>query len=133
MASRKAAGPRRPLTVVAGAVVVLALLHDLDHLRQGRELPLALNLIGIFGTLGALGVFFWVLRSRSETAARAAELFGALTVIGLVAVHLLPRWSLISDPYAQANVDWLSWLSLVTFLGAGAALAAIAWARARAG
>lgn len=91
---------------------------------------MALNLIGVLGTLGAVGIFFWVL-GGGEIAARAAAAFGVLTATGLVAVHLLPRWSLISDPYAEANVDGLSWLSLVAFLGAGAALAAVAFRRAR--
>jgi len=47
-------------------------------------------------------------------AAVVAAASGLLSAIGLVAIHLLPRWSaFLSDPYARApNLDWLSWAIL---------------------
>lgn len=116
----------RPLVLAAGGLLALTVLHDLDHLRQGRELPLALNLIGALATLGAVGVFLWSGRRDDKNVARAAEAFGFTTAVGLVVVHVLPHWSVISDPYGEAGVDALSWLSLVAFITGGIALGVVA-------
>lgn len=125
-------GPARPLWLAAMAVVILTLLHDLDHLRQGRELPGALNLIGAIGTISSIVILVWVGR-RGALAAQGAGLFGAATAFGLIAIHVVPRWSFISDPYAEAHVDIWSWLGLAALIAAGIALAAVSWSRIRSG
>ena len=116
----------RALVLAAGTLLALTVLHDLDHLRQGRSLPLALNLIGAFGTAGALGVFLWALRRTDDNLRRVAGAFGVTTAVGLVIIHVLPHWSIISDPYGEAGVDWLSWVSLAAFILGGIALAMVA-------
>lgn len=112
----------RRLVLAAGGLLALTVLHDLDHLRQGRELPLTLNLIGVLATLGAVSVFLWSWRRDDDKLARVAEIFGFTTALGLVAIHVLPRWTVISDPYGEAGVDAWSWLSLAAFIAAGVAL-----------
>ena len=129
MASR-GNGPARSLVLAAAAVVLLTLLHDLDHLRQGRELPGALDLIGAIGTTASVVIFVWVWRGGA-LAARGAALFGIATAIGLVSIHVLPRWSLISDPYSEARVDAWSWMGLAALIAAGVTLAAMSWSRVR--
>lgn len=116
----------RPLVLAAGSLLALTVLHDLDHLRQGRELPLGLNLIGALATLAAIGVFLWTTRRDDENVARVAEVFGFTTALGLVVVHVLPHWTVISDPYGEAGVDALSWLSLAAFVTGGIALTVVA-------
>lgn len=116
----------RPLVLAAGGVLALTVLHDLDHLRQGRDLPLALDLIGGAATLGAVGIFLWSARRANENVARVAEVFGFTTAVGLVVVHVLPHWSLISDPYDESGVDALSWLSLMAFIAGGIILGVVA-------
>lgn len=112
--------------LAAGGLLALTVLHDLDHLRQGRELPLALNLIGALATLGAVGIFLWSARRNDQNVARVAEVFGFTTALGLVVVHVVPHWSVISDPYGEAGVDALSWLSLGAFITGGIALGVVA-------
>lgn len=128
----RSGGAARPLWLAAAVVVLLTLLHDLDHLRQGRDLPGALDLIGAAGTTASIVVFVWVAR-RGALAALAAALFGAVTTVGLVAIHVVPRWSFFSDPYAAADVDAWSWIGLAALIAAGAALAAVGWSRTRSG
>lgn len=117
----------RALVVAAGTLLALTVLHDLDHVRQGRSLPLALNAIGAFGTLGAAALLLWTLRRSDEKVRRAAGAFGVATALGLVIIHVLPHWSAISDPYGEAGVDWLSWISLATFIAGGVVLAMVAY------
>ena len=117
----------RALVLAAGALLALTVLHDLDHMRQGRSLPLALNLIGAFGTLGAFGLFAWTLRRGDENVRRVAGAFGLMTALGLVIIHVLPEWSVISDPYGKAGVDLLSWASLVAFIAGGVVLAVVGY------
>ena len=126
----RANGPARPLWLAAMAVVILTVLHDLDHLRQGRELPGALNLIGALGTISSIVILVWVAR-RGAQAAQGAGLFGAATAAGLIAIHVVPRWSFISDPYPEAHVDIWSWIGLVALIAAGVALSAVSWSRIR--
>lgn len=121
------AGGRRSsaLVLAAGGLLALTLLHDLDHVRQGRDLPLELEVVGALGTAGALGVFLWTLR-RSKSSARVAVAFGLMTAVGLLMIHVLPRWSAISDPYGEAGVDALSWASLAAFITSGVVLSVVA-------
>jgi hypothetical protein len=116
----------RALVLATGGLLALTVLHDLDHLRQGRDLPLGLQLIGAFGTLGATGLFLWSLWN-AKTSARVAVAFGLMTSLGLLVIHVLPRWSRISDPYGEAGVDALSWLSLVAFMISGVVLSVVAY------
>jgi hypothetical protein len=46
--------------------------------------------------------------------------------VGIAAVHLLPRWGALSDPYAAAHVDALSWALAVVPVLAAALLAVVA-------
>lgn len=76
--ARGAGGGSRPLRLAIGSVVILALLHDLDHLRQGRELPAILDLTGVMATAASFALLVWVWR-RGVLAARAASSFGVAT------------------------------------------------------
>lgn len=123
---RDRSGWTRPLVLAAGGLLALTVLHDLDHLRQGRDLPLTLDLIGASATLGAAGIFWWARRRDGANAARVAEVFGFTTALGLVLVHVLPYRTVTSDPYGKAGVDALSWLSLAAFITSGVVLGVVA-------
>lgn len=127
MALRSGSGGSRALVLAAGALLALTVLHDLDHVRQGRSLPTALNAIGALGTLGAVGLLLWTLRRSDENVRRVAGAFGVTTALGLVIIHVLPHWSVISDPYGEAGVDWVSWVSLAAFIFGGVGLAIVAY------
>jgi hypothetical protein len=61
-------------------------------------------------------------------AAISAAVYGFLSAVGLVAVHLLPRWSsFLSDPYAKApGLDWLSWTIVYLQVVMGLLMAGVA-------
>jgi hypothetical protein len=51
----------------------------------------------------------------------AAVVVGFGNVVGIALVHIAPHWGPLSDPYAAAHVDWLSWtvisaMMLVAFM-----------------
>ncbi len=105
---------RRLLAANAALAAVLA-GHIADHvLRQPAEEQLGL-LASLPGLLGAAAVFVLlglVARGVSIAPALAAGL-GLLTALGFVAVHLLPHWSMFSDPYADRYLDAGSWIEML--------------------
>ena len=120
----------RPLLVTSAVLFGMTVLHDLDHVRQGRPLPTVLTVVGFIGLLGAGLCVFLALR-RNPVAAPAAALIGLGSVAGLIAVHLLPSWSILSDPYHEANVDALSWTNLALLILAALAVGAAGLQAAR--
>ena len=112
-----------PLTFAA---FVMDLLHDLDHIRRHNYSPVAVRSLGFFAlAAGILAVTLAM--SRSRFAVPFACLYGLVSGVGLFAVHVLPHWSLFSDPLTTYHVDALSWtivgvtivVDLALGLGAG--------------
>jgi hypothetical protein len=109
-------------------LLVLALLvaHVLDHsLNQpSRDLPASSGFVGIAGFLLVAASTQLAVR-RNRHAAVAAAAAGTLTAIGVIAVHLLPRWwGFVSDPFWDFDANALSWVILIALLGAALLLAA---------
>lgn len=92
-------------------LVALLVLHDLDHVRQGRTVGGSVIAVGVVGALGALASLILALVPH-PLAPFASFLVGTGTAIGFAAAHVLPHWSVISDPYPGLGVDAASWLSL---------------------
>ena len=103
----------RLAAVAYGAAVVV---HVADHVRRGLDASPAVVLMlgGVAFALQAWAVGL-VLTGRPN-AARVAFAVALPNALGVVAVHLLPRWSGLSEPLA----------------GAGAAPGATAWSVATA-
>src|SRR5690348_13913457 len=94
---------------LAIAYLVMDLVHFGDHIRQGRTLTPAVYSLGTIGLVAILAAVV-LLMSRYRYAPLLASAVGFATAIGLVAVHLAPRWSsLLSDSYQVLSLDWLSW------------------------
>lgn len=110
--------------VALGAGIILltaTVLHILDHVRQGRPLPGVLSLVGATGLV--LAVVSILLALRHHPLVRKVNLVvGFGTVAGLAAVHVLPHWSVFSDPYPEVHVDGLAWTSLIALMVAAGAL-----------
>lgn len=117
------------LTAVAYAVTIAA--HFADHLRRGVDAsPKAVV---------ALGTLALVLQVAAIAAALAGHRLAALLAVavalpdavGVVAVHLLPRWSALSDafpgPDAAPGVTAFSWVTAVAEVAAGLAFAYAGW------
>lgn len=122
----------RPLLITSAALLVMTVLHDLDHARQGRPLPTEITALGVIGLAGA-GVCLFLAFRRHPLSAPAAAAIGISSVLGLIAVHLLPSWSIFSDPYHEVGVDALSWanLALLMLAALGVGVAGVRALRSR--
>ncbi|MFN2464803.1 MAG: hypothetical protein ABR598_00885 [Candidatus Dormibacteria bacterium] len=109
------------LPTAAAAYVVLNLFHVADHVRQGRVLSPGVTYPGTAVLIVAVALTVLAFR-RSRVAAPLAVAFGAVTAIGLVAVHLVPAWGTFSDSYLPLRLDAVSWLSVLALLAAGVAV-----------
>ena len=128
------AEPANRLVWPALALTAATWLHDLDHVRQVREVegPVALiGLLGVVSTLLALGLAI----ARHPLAPLAAIVVGFGTVVGFVGVHVLPDWGSLSDGYPDLPVDGISWTAAIVpiFIGLWVGIAGLRAARERTG
>lgn len=114
------------MTVLAGALFVLTVVHDLDHVRQGRTLGTELYVVAALALAWLAGVFF-LARRRHALTSWAALLMGLSTVVGVAGVHVAPHRSWFSDPYPATHADLLSWSIIAGMMALGALLAAAGW------
>ena len=108
-------------------VLGLLVLHTLDHavVQDSRVLPGSSSLVGAIGFALTAGST-WLALQRSPFAPQVSAVVGALTALGIVAVHLLPSWwTWVSDPYWDFNAGFLSWLSLIALLASSLYLTAV--------
>lgn len=114
--------------LVAADLVLVALLaiHTLDHvLRQSATVPAATAAAGTAGFAAALAALG--LAALGHRWAPAVSAFvGLVTAAGFVALHVLPEWSAFSQPYADIDVDALSWVAMAVPALAGAGVGALA-------
>jgi hypothetical protein len=99
-------------------VVAAHLLHDADHLRQGRSASAAVAVTAVLAWVATIVLVILVAR-RHRLAPLYAATFGATFSLGFVLVHALPHWSVFSDSYGDANADALSWLLAAIPFAAG--------------
>ena len=87
-------------------------LHTADHLRRGIDVVTTEVLwLGNLSTAAGIVVIVMVF-TRHRLAPTAAVLLGFPVAIGVAAVHLLPRWSTLSDAFPGAHgtgVTPMSW------------------------
>jgi len=96
----------------------MILVHDLDHVRQGRALKSELYGVGAIALVTA--IISLVLAAREHWLAPAAVVVvGFGNVVGVALVHVVPHWGPLSDPYAASHVDWFSWAVIVTMMLVG--------------
>ena len=108
-------------------VLGLLVLHTIDHGvgQEARELPGSSSLVGVSGFV-IIAISSWLALQRSRHAADAAIIVGAVTTLGVAAVHLLPSWwGWVSDPYWDFDASFLSWLSLFALMAAALGLTAL--------
>jgi len=124
----------RPLVGASLLLLVLLVGHDLDHAfnQPSRDLDAAVSAVGIVGLVSA-GVMLALALARRPEAGLAAVAVGFGTVLGLVAVHLVPEWGAASDPYPDLDLNALSWLLVALPMAAAAWLGALGLRKLRAG
>jgi hypothetical protein len=116
---------RDPLLLVSAALVVVNALHGVDHVRQGLgRLTFEVMAGGLGLLLLALVPLALTLRGH-RLAPLAAAVVGLWTVFAVAASHLAPHWSALSDPYADNDLDVVSWSLMLAVIAVAAVLGAI--------
>ncbi len=106
------AAPANRLVWPNVALTAAVWLHDLDHVRQVREVEGPVALIGLLGVVTTL-LSLSLAIARHSLAPLASIVVGFGTVIGFVAVHVVPDWGPLSDGYPDISVDAISWVAAV--------------------
>jgi hypothetical protein len=115
---------RRPdtLSLAAAAFVAANLLHTLDHLRQGTG-DLATEVLAGGTVISILAVLTLVLALRRHPRAPLwAAVVGTWSALGVIASHMAPHWSALSDSYFEIHADALSWVVMLAEVAAAAYL-----------
>lgn len=120
-----AATTRRRLVAITGLLGGLTFVHDVDHVRQGRWLPFVLYLVGL-AALVSIAITLVVLVRYPRWSRTVAMAQGVATVVGVGAVHVAPQWSHLTDSYAAANADVLSWAIILAMMLSGLVLTIVA-------
>jgi hypothetical protein len=115
---RRALVTARHLRTLNWALVLMIVVHDLDHVRQGRALQSELLGVGAIALVTALVSLGLALREH-WLAPAAAVVVGFGNLVGVALVHVVPHWGPFSDPYAAAHVDWFSWTVIVAMMLVG--------------
>lgn len=113
---------RRRLLSVTLALAGLTAIHDVDHIRQGRGLPLDLYGLAVLAVL-TIGTTLTLLLLRNRFAGTAAFAQGVATIVGVGAIHVAPQWSSLTDSYSAAHADALSWTIILAMILSGLVLA----------
>ncbi len=114
-----------PLIRASLLVFVLLIVHTIDHAvnQPARDLPITGSLVAVVG-FAIVAVAAVLALNRSRFAVAASAVAGLLTAAGILAIHLVPRWSEpLSDPYWEFDPNALSWVLMVAPLAAGLYLA----------
>jgi hypothetical protein len=106
------------------ALAVLLVGHVVDHVARQPDSAQLDGFANAPGIAGLVAVFLslGLLLARMPRALEFATLVGAATALGFVAIHLLPDWSMFSDPYPDRDLDAASWIEMLATLAAGALL-----------
>jgi hypothetical protein len=103
------------LRVTAVIFAVALVVHGADHLRRGLGVVTGEVLgAGAIQQVGAAVALILVFR-RHRLAPAAAVIVGFASALGFTAAHLLPYWSVFSDPFTGGtvaqNVNAFSWFA----------------------
>ena len=110
------------LSLAAGAFVAANVLHSLDHLRQGTG-ALATEVLAGGTVLSILAILTLVLALRHHPRAPLwAAVVGTWSALGVIASHIAPHWSALSDSYFEIHADALSWVVMLAEVFAAAYL-----------
>jgi len=104
--------------VVTSILGFLTVVHDLDHLRQGRSLPVLLYVVAIAAPT-SIAMTLAVLVRYPQWSRTAAAAQGVATVVGVGVVHTGPEWAGVTDSYSAAHADGISWIIIVAMMLAG--------------
>lgn len=121
----------RLLRATALAYAVAIAVHFADHLRRGVDAsPKAVVTLGLLALVFQAAAIVAAL-TRQAYAALLAVAVALPDAVGVVAVHLLPRWSALSDafpgPDSAPGVTAFSWVTAIAEIVTGLAFAYAGW------
>jgi hypothetical protein len=115
-----------PLAIASIVFLAANVLHTIDHFRQGvGDLTTEILVAGSLLTLSAVATLFLVLR-RHPQAPLVAVVVGFSGAAGILASHVAPHWSALSDSYPEISADAISWVVMFVELGAALLLGIVA-------
>ena len=124
--------------LLRGAAMLYAaglFLHTADHIRRGTHVLTGPVLgLGFVSTVIGL-VIVGLILVRHPRAPRLAAVFGPVTAIGVAAVHVPPRWGVLSDAFIGSTgtgVTAFSWAVVFLEIVGALALGISGWAALRA-
>ena len=100
------------------------MIHDFDHLRQGRSLHAELYGVAVLA-LASTALVVTLARRHHRLAGWAGVVVGVGTVLGVASVHVAPQRSFLSDPYPAAHADLLSWAIILAMMVTGLVMALV--------
>ena len=102
----------RYLRSAAVLYTVGTVVHTIDHFRRG-EGSVSWEVVEI-GTLGTIlaAIALTLIFTRHHLAPMAAVAVGIPHGIGIAAVHPPPRWSVLSDSFADGGAAAMSWTAV---------------------
>ena len=101
------------------ALLTAVILHDLDHIRQGRSVEPLVVAIGVVGDIAVITMVALAIRGH-RLAPLSAVVIGFANVVGFLAVHVVPDWGPLADGYPGLGADGVSWA--IVFIPMAAAL-----------
>lgn len=119
----------RALRVTAVVYALAIAVHFADHLRRGVDAsPRGVVTLGVFAALVQALVIAAALAGH-RAAPLLAVAIGVGDGLGVFLVHLLPRWSALSDsfPDGAPGVTAFSWATGIAEIVAGLAFAYAGW------
>lgn len=121
--------PQRSTAFRIGAVAfaLAFVLHNADHFRRGLDVVTPYVLWGGVA-LGAVAIGSIVLVAIDHAyAPPAAVVAGVALGLGAAVSHLLPTWSVFSDPLWSNGADALTWAAVVLEVGMSLVFAFLGW------
>jgi hypothetical protein len=102
-----------PLQYSAGLYLVGLIAHTLDHIRRGTGLitPEVFWAGMVSTAAGVITVF--LVYTRHRWAPAVAAVFGLPVALGVAAVHFLPSWGVLSDPFPGGGVRGVTGVSWI--------------------
>ena len=126
-ADRRHRQPDRTLRWAAWAFAFGAIVHNADHLRRGfSSVSPSLVAVGTLGSVISVAAIVLVL-SGHRLGPLAAVSAGFPLAVGFIAVHWLPRWSALSDPFVEGHPSRLSIVASLLEIAGALWLAVAGW------
>ncbi len=114
---------RRALVMATGVLVLVFVIHGVDHVRQGLDrLTPEVTIGGQVLMAAAFTVFVLALR-RHRLAPPLAIAVGLGSALAVTASHIAPHWSAFSDSYPDNGLDVLAWASMLAVIAAAGMVA----------